>query len=902
MWFDGSCPFHNDTHASFSIAVQATQGADGPSYPGHWICRAGCHGGAGDIVQLVAFTRGIEEKDAFKVLMDRFAPSGSPARKAMNRENKKEPAMLPTAEHLQEWQHALLGNQEALSHICGQRRISKVVLQSAVAGLAAGRIKFPVLDKQGKLLNVRTYSWLEEHTTNLERDPKMKGLFGRGTQAYPMHMVNWNAPIVITEGEIDALSFHTMGINGVTSTGGIGTLAMKFWGSHVRACRDVTIAVDNEPKSQRLARKFAGELVKVGVSKVRNVRWPKGIKDANEFLCKVDPSKWAEGWKAVLDSASIYTADRAVSFGLIEDGGCLYIEGQDEPVCMFTGKIVRTGRERDMDGRAQGVHTTIRLIHRDGDQITVEHDRMEGDFTKSVERASGGAGKWGFLRIRADNILKWIGMNDYDDTEEMDFGWLFGFDKGDEAPKFYTRSTIFTPWGAKKNGEVKMESPSVTLGKMDLPLPTEEGGAQGARAVFDGLLMSHSKLVTIPLIASAFLAPIRELRVPLEPVYSVFLYGGTGTGKTMAAWLTQNLFGDFRSHSDLANFNGTARSLESISAMAGHSLIVLDEFPVGAGQRERGALLRLLKGMQTSGRSRLKVDGSLLASPTMHGIPCVTSEALPLDDQAQLARSLMVPVEPVEKMEQRQAFAWIVDNRKNLPLAMSSWIDWAMREEREARWDQWLKAVRERVQGCFEAHYTAWERLTNVDRFYSRFCSMSATWCMVLEWGQAMGALDSSRATALWDEWGENVMFHLIETAFGKASEAGPAEHWVEAVESSIIAGKAKLRADDGATYPSYAGPNAPVVGLLKRHEDGVYLPGKDVRVRIEFNAQTASLLEGNLTWQTLIPYLTNEGYLEKTSRRREVDGLKTRTRVASRDLSAQILAQLLNPSGPLDS
>jgi len=196
-------------------------------------------------VQLVAYLRGIDEKEAFRLMMDRFAPPGSPARKAINTNKKNEKAMLPTVEHLKEWHKDLLANQEVLTHICGHRRISRDILISAVAGLAAGRIKFPVLDKQGKLLNVRTYSWLEEHTTMGKQDPKMKGLRGWGSQAYPMHMVNWDAPLVITEGEIDALSLHSMGVNGITSTAGISSLTMKFWGKYVKGAKKIILVVDN---------------------------------------------------------------------------------------------------------------------------------------------------------------------------------------------------------------------------------------------------------------------------------------------------------------------------------------------------------------------------------------------------------------------------------------------------------------------------------------------------------------------------------------------------------------------------------------------------------------------------------------------------------------------------------
>jgi len=121
-------------------------------------------------------------------------------------------------------------------------------------------------------------------------------------------------PLVITEGEIDALSMHEAGVPNAVSVpnGSPGTVPgtskidprddNKFkyvWNTadQYKLCKRVVIATDNDEPGLALAEELAR---RIGKYRCYRVSWPIGIKDANEALVKLGK----EGLKDLVDAAT----------------------------------------------------------------------------------------------------------------------------------------------------------------------------------------------------------------------------------------------------------------------------------------------------------------------------------------------------------------------------------------------------------------------------------------------------------------------------------------------------------------------------------------------------------------------------------------------------------------------
>lgn len=134
--------------------------------------------------------------------------------------------------------------------------------------------------------------------------------------------------LVITEGEIDALSFYEAGVRNVMSIpSGAGAVPEGekgyLWGSRVaiEVSPKVLIATDNDQPGQACGEELAR---RIGRHKCFKPVWPEGCKDANDVLVKFGPERLrqvfdlAQPWPV----AGLYNADhyRDQFFDMLENG------------------------------------------------------------------------------------------------------------------------------------------------------------------------------------------------------------------------------------------------------------------------------------------------------------------------------------------------------------------------------------------------------------------------------------------------------------------------------------------------------------------------------------------------------------------------------------------------------
>ena len=157
-----------------------------------------------------------------------------------------------------------------------KRKISDKVLMRNKVSFGDGKVKFPFI-KDGVAVNVKTRTidkkfFLEP---NCELPP------------YGYDDID-NTQVIICEGEIDKLSFEEAGFQSVISLPN-GTKSLKFLGEYEAKFNEIKsfiIAVDGDEVGRECQEELATRL---GKERCKKVKWPEGIKDANELLIESGP-------------------------------------------------------------------------------------------------------------------------------------------------------------------------------------------------------------------------------------------------------------------------------------------------------------------------------------------------------------------------------------------------------------------------------------------------------------------------------------------------------------------------------------------------------------------------------------------------------------------------------------
>ena len=96
--------------------------------------------------------------------------------------------------------------------------------------------------------------------------------------------------VAIAEGEFDCMSLWQAGFKNVISPGS-GANSYGPWIESLDKVKSVWIAYDNDEAGQTAAKELAE---RIGLEKCRNVSYPEGVKDANEFINKHQPEELRE--------------------------------------------------------------------------------------------------------------------------------------------------------------------------------------------------------------------------------------------------------------------------------------------------------------------------------------------------------------------------------------------------------------------------------------------------------------------------------------------------------------------------------------------------------------------------------------------------------------------------------
>ncbi len=267
----GICPFHEDTHRSFSMNA----------YTGQWVCFSESCGEYGGLFSFLVKGCGYPSTKAKEIVgeWDDFYGKGTPEGWDVDfptwaDRRRMDDTQEPIAEKL-------LGLYDFCPRYMKQREFKKETLRRWEIGFdfETERVTFPVRDEVGNLIGI------SKRTTRNE-DPKYLHLgFKRSRVLYGEFFCPHNAVIWTSEGQTDALALWQMGVPYPTSTmsAQVGKRQIKRLGRYSK----VVMAFDLDSDGISAAQKVGGVLLEAGHRQVYVARkYPKGVKDPAQLLEK----------------------------------------------------------------------------------------------------------------------------------------------------------------------------------------------------------------------------------------------------------------------------------------------------------------------------------------------------------------------------------------------------------------------------------------------------------------------------------------------------------------------------------------------------------------------------------------------------------------------------------------
>lgn len=228
-----------------------------------------------------------------------------------------------------------------------------------------------------------------------------------------------------------------------------------------------------------------------------------------------------------------------------------------------------------------------------------------------------------------------------------DFGWT---PDGTAflVPGGHITADGFTP--ADDHQEVRVDFADEELARHlgSKPAASQEELLRVKRHLVDDLLELHDRRVTYSLLGAAGAALLCRF-TPESMPFVLWLKGLTGAGKSLAAKVFMNFFGNFPPVSGhFASWGSTANYLQRQGYFFKDALYLIDDYKPDVVAHHQ--VVRILQNYaDRTGRGRLKVDATTNTTRPIRGLLVSTAEDVPEHSASALARSIIITVPQREK-------------------------------------------------------------------------------------------------------------------------------------------------------------------------------------------------------------------------------------------------------------
>lgn len=187
------------------------------------------------------------------------------------------------------------------------RAISRTTVKKYKIGFNNQRFTIPIFDQTGRIINIRKWLPPESRQTN---DPKIISYNpGYGSpQLYPVDQLGAET-LILTEGELDALSIISTGFAAITITGGAASWKDDFTKQIVGSgSKKIIVCMDNDDAGSKGAKKRAAFLAKAGLD-VIICKWPSGYKKGFDVTDLLNKNNGKDILKKMIDQARPFQPD-----------------------------------------------------------------------------------------------------------------------------------------------------------------------------------------------------------------------------------------------------------------------------------------------------------------------------------------------------------------------------------------------------------------------------------------------------------------------------------------------------------------------------------------------------------------------------------------------------------------
>lgn len=292
---------------------------------------------------------------------------------------------------------------------------------------------------------------------------------------------------------------------------------------------------------------------------------------------------------------------------------------------------------------------------------------------------------------------------------------------------------------------------------------------------------------TVPLWSAMYLAPLSHI---MEPAFTLWIFGTTGSMKSTITALAMCHFGQFSYNTPPASWTGTANALEKKAFLVKDAPLWIDDYVTqstfGGMNELRRKVDQLLRDWgNRAGRSRMQADLKLRQTFSPRGLIISTAEQLPQGESIQ-ARLLQVEIDPTTITRGAgSALTLAQTNDAGLyPHAMAGYLLWLA--ERMPELERTLP------QRVLEYTEMARERGSHL-RMPVNVAMMFVGWELGLQYAQHIGAVDAETYEGL-RTLGWDVLMMVGEAQVAVAQEEKPVDMYITAIEQMLATGQVYLR------------------------------------------------------------------------------------------------------------
>ncbi len=318
--------------------------------------------------------------------------------------------------------------------------------------------------------------------------------------------------------------------------------------------------------------------------------------------------------------------------------------------------------------------------------------------------------------------------------------------------------------------------------------------------------------ITIPLWASAYLAPLAEI---VYPGFMLWLYGKSGTLKSSLAALSLCHYGEFTDKT-LFGWSDTANRLEMNCFLLKDAPIVIDDFapqsdPFKAREMERNAAQIVRNVGNQAGRGRMRRDLSMAATYRPRGLVISTGEQVP-DGESISARLFTLEIHPgdvnMERLSAAQNEAW------RYPHALSGYLLWLA--------GQWPALAENLPTDQREMRDRARVNLSGIHlRLPEALSQLYMGFDLGLKYAVEVGAL-SVAEMADWEERGFEALKKGAEAQAARVEKERPTVRFLEVLTGLLAQGKVHLEHKEGKAKIGGGSANDELLGWYD--EERLYL------------------------------------------------------------------------------